>query len=172
MIPGRGSVTPVASRQTVQLSEEKRTAASIEMWNVETAERIASLSGHTAPVMSVSFSPDGQSLVSTSTDKSLRVWNVSDQACVRTIRDLNTDYLVAAFARDGQRIASVDSLGRTTLWTTDGTPLTQTRNTWSYRGTARPQQHAVFAVNRGGTIAASARSDEAVGIYDVPAVEK
>jgi WD40 repeat protein len=49
----------------------------VRVWDVATGEEKAKLEGHGDQVTSVSFSPDGVSIVSGSTDKTVRVWGVS-----------------------------------------------------------------------------------------------
>ena len=53
---------------------------SIRIWNVETAESIATLQGHTDPVYSVAWSPDGTKLASGSKDYSIRIWDVEQRS--------------------------------------------------------------------------------------------
>ncbi|MBI1743574.1 hypothetical protein HYR54_10995 [Candidatus Acetothermia bacterium] len=48
------------------------------LWEVSTGKKVATLLGHTNPVRSVSFSPDGKLLASGSGDKTIRVWDVRD----------------------------------------------------------------------------------------------
>lgn len=50
----------------------------IRLWNAETGEPGATLTGHSDRVTSLKFSPDGSRIVSGSADQSLRVWNTAD----------------------------------------------------------------------------------------------
>ena len=43
------------------------------------------LQGHSSPVYSVSWSPDGRSIVSGSHDNSIKVWDVSRGTCTATL---------------------------------------------------------------------------------------
>jgi WD40 repeat protein len=48
----------------------------IRIWNVKTGKTTQILSEHTAPVLSLSFSPKDETLVSGSADRSVMVWQL------------------------------------------------------------------------------------------------
>ena len=48
----------------------------IKLWSVETGQEIKTLVGHSNYVTSVSFSPDGKTVVSGSWDKKIKLWSV------------------------------------------------------------------------------------------------
>jgi WD40 repeat protein len=65
----------------------------IKLWDVATGKPITTLKGHTSPVWSVSFSPDGKTLASGSEDNTIKVWNFDlDNLLVRGC-DWVRDYL-------------------------------------------------------------------------------
>jgi WD40 repeat protein len=45
------------------------------VWNAETGQEMLTLRGHSDDVMSVSFSPNGQRIVSGSRDGTVKVWD-------------------------------------------------------------------------------------------------
>ena len=47
----------------------------IELWDLTTGEKLSTLDGHTAPVKTLLFSPDGKTLVSTGQDGTILVWD-------------------------------------------------------------------------------------------------
>ena len=47
----------------------------IELWDLTTGEKLSTLDGHTAPVETLVFSPDGKTLVSTGQDGTILVWD-------------------------------------------------------------------------------------------------
>jgi WD40 repeat protein len=63
--------------------------------------------GHTDPVLSVAFSPDGQHIVSGSADKTICVWNATTGEIVAGPFTGHTDWVRSvAFSPDGQHIVS------------------------------------------------------------------
>ena len=82
------------------------------------------LEGHTGPVLSVSFSPDGNLVASGSVDNTLRLWRVNEAALLRTMRGHPFPVLTLQFSPDGAILAtgSTDGLGR--LWRVSNGKLT------------------------------------------------
>lgn len=57
----------------------------VQLWNAVTGKQIRSFEGHTGPVNSVAFSPDGRYLLTGSDDKTARLWDVKSGQQIRTI---------------------------------------------------------------------------------------
>ncbi|KAJ5088478.1 WD40 repeat-like protein [Penicillium angulare] len=82
------------------------------------------LEGHTKPVFSVVFSPDGKLLATTSSDDTLRVWNVSTGMPKYIIYDLYESGSEVNFSSDGRTLVSTKlETGSVQLWdAATGTP--------------------------------------------------
>jgi WD40 repeat protein len=58
----------------------------VKVWDATSGQETLTLKGHTAWVLSVAFSADGQRLASASADESVKVWDATPKAQQRTSR--------------------------------------------------------------------------------------
>ncbi|KAH8817863.1 hypothetical protein DL96DRAFT_1820589 [Flagelloscypha sp. PMI_526] len=73
--------------------------------------------GHSSPVRSAAFSPDGQYIVSGSDDTALRLWDATTGAIIgEPLRGHSSPVNSAAFSPDGQRIVSGSDDKTARLW--------------------------------------------------------
>ena len=101
---GKGYITDIKySPDGTQLA----VGSSIGIWlyNANTGDPLALLTGHTKPVTVIAFSPNGDKLVSGSYDGTLRLWNPHTAELLKT---LNADGRIAAvaFSPDGRTLAN------------------------------------------------------------------
>ena len=73
------------------------------------------LERHAIAVFSLTFSPDGQKLVSGSMRNSIRLWRVPDGALLSALNFVDAIVSVA-FSPDGQTLASGSTNGTVQLW--------------------------------------------------------
>jgi len=103
-------------------SEDK----TVKLWEVDSGKNIhtfkrevhsfSAVAGHTKPVNSVAFSPDGQFILSGSNDKSVKLWNVEKSRLVRTYRDSKGAVTSVTFSPDGQHFLSGGTGKTLKLW--------------------------------------------------------
>jgi WD40 repeat protein len=81
------------------------------------------LEGHDRSILAVSFSPDGQLLVSGSDDKTVKLWH-RDGRLIETLTNHQERVRSVSFSPDEQRFASASYDGTVKVWRRDGTLLT------------------------------------------------
>ncbi len=86
------------------------------VWDVENGRELLKLKGHTAFIQSVTFSPDGQRILSGSTDRTAKVWDAATGSNLVTLRGHRFQVEPAKFSHDGKRIVtgSVDKTAK--IW--------------------------------------------------------
>lgn len=84
------------------------------LWDVRTGRLLHKLEGHSHPVTSVVFSPDGTTIATAGTN--IKLWNVRSGQLINTI-DKHTDYInVLAYSPDGSKIASASNDRTAKVW--------------------------------------------------------
>ncbi|MBW4652089.1 MAG: caspase family protein [Kaiparowitsia implicata GSE-PSE-MK54-09C] len=87
--------------------------------DIETGVLQVSLKGHQGAVMDVAFSPDGQSIVTASTDGTVRLWSAqtgSEMALLRPHSTTATAIKHVFFSPDGQYVSALTHQGHLYLW--------------------------------------------------------
>lgn len=77
--------------------------------------KLLSMLKHPSQVTNINFSPDGQMLVSASTDKIVRLWKI-DGTLLKTLKGHKSAVSSAIFSPDGKTIASASVDGTVMLW--------------------------------------------------------
>ncbi len=76
---------------------------------------LLSILNHTAPVTSISFTPDSETLASGSRDKLVRLWH-RDGTLLKTLAGHQAQVINLSFSPDGQILASASQDGMVILW--------------------------------------------------------
>ena len=93
----------------------------ILLWDVSTtpAVNLGRLTGHTGPIISLAFSPDGRMLASASADQKVRLWNVASRSAIDApLFGHDFQVLTVAFSPDGTSLASGGADHNIALWRT------------------------------------------------------
>ena len=84
------------------------------MWDLH-GRSLATLQGHQSIVRSASFSPDGQHIVTASSDKTARVWDLHGRS-LATLQGHQSAVTSASFSPDGQHIVTASSDKTARVW--------------------------------------------------------
>ncbi|MFB2892966.1 AAA-like domain-containing protein [Aerosakkonemataceae cyanobacterium BLCC-F50] len=109
------------------------------------------LNGHTAAVLAVDFSPDGQQIATASVDGTVKLWQPNG-TLITTLKGHQSIVRAVQFSPDNQIIASAGDDKTIRLWRRDGTLLktidSQTAGIWSLKFN---QTGSNFAVSGAGS---------------------
>jgi WD40 repeat protein/serine/threonine protein kinase len=132
----------------------------VKVWDAASGREILILSGHTARVDKVAYSPDGRRIASASHDGTVRFWDATSGQEVSTLRGHTGKRLLSvAFRPDGRRIASASDDQTVKVWDT-----TTGQETLTLRGHTGWVAGAVFSPD--GRRIASASYDQTVKVWD------
>ena len=142
----------------------------IELWHLDTTQDDRSnsrsqnhkdvLLGHTGWVCAVDFSPDGNLLVSASSDYSIKLWDVKTKQCIKTLQGHTRWIRTVAFSPDGQQLVSGSGDYTIKLWdVATGNCL----KTW--QGHTGWIWSVVFSPD--GTTIASGSEDKTIRLWDL-----
>eukprot|EP01052_Picozoa_sp_SAG31_P057194 SAG31_NODE_16792_length_695_cov_2.310403_2_plen_71_part_01 len=70
----------------------------MRIWSAVTGECEQTLEGHSYPVSSAAFSPDGTKVVTASDDKTVRIWSAVTGECEQTLEGHSSGVNSAAFS--------------------------------------------------------------------------
>jgi WD domain, G-beta repeat/TIR domain len=128
-------------------------------------QRLLTLTGHSAAVTAVAFSPNARIIVSGSLDRSVRIWDAANGRLLRTLTGDSDGVTAVAFLPSGQRIAS-GSLDRSiVIWdTTTGQSIRALRFDPTYAWEVPPAVWSI-AVSPDGTRIVSGSADASVKIW-------
>jgi WD40 repeat protein len=85
-------------------------------WQRQTHLELKALLGHSGPVFSVAFSPDGQKIATGSGDTTVKVWDAASGKELFTLRGHSNRVTSVAFSPDGQKIATGSRDATARVW--------------------------------------------------------
>jgi serine/threonine protein kinase len=105
------SSLPSAGINSVNFSPDGKILASgddkiIKLWDLNTQQVIATLSGHSQAIKSVAYSPDGKILATASDDQTIKLWDIDQLREIFTLIGHSHAVKSVAFRPDGQILAS------------------------------------------------------------------
>jgi WD40 repeat protein len=74
------------------------------LWEAENGKHLATFLGHTNPVNSAVFSPDGRRVLTASEDKTARLWEAENGKLLATFQGHTDAVRSAVFSPDGRRV--------------------------------------------------------------------
>ena len=131
----------------------------ILLWNVATGDLIHTFGGPTTWVLSVVFSPDGQTLASGSHDSTVRLWDVATGENIKTLRGHTERVRSVVFSPDGQTLASGSEDSTICLWDVATGSLLQTL-------TEHPDSVVSLSFSPNGQALASGGEDSIVRLWN------
>lgn len=94
------------------------------IWNVATADSLASISDSDGVINAVAWSPDGSTILTGSSDETVRLWNASSGEMVRRYWGAVDEITCVAFSPNGAIVAAGSADAKVRTWnTTTGAPL-------------------------------------------------
>ena len=133
----------------------------MRLWDAKTGQHKATLTGHTRQVISVAFSPDGNTLASGSWDRTVRLWDAVTGQHNATLTGHAHWVNSVAFSPDGKTIASASEDRTVRLW---DAKTGQHKDTIA---TGYPGGINSIAFSPDGKTIASASDDNMVRLWDV-----
>lgn len=135
--------------------------STVQLWDMATRQKIASLHGHTQRVRSVAFSPNGETLASGGQwNVPMKLWDVVTQQSITALQGHSDDVESVAYSVDGTMLASGGQDNTARIW-----DLASRREIATLTGHRDEVQSVAFSPD--GTTLASGGGDNTVKLWYV-----
>jgi WD40 repeat protein/energy-coupling factor transporter ATP-binding protein EcfA2 len=123
--------------------------------------RVQTLKGHTDVIFGVTYSPDGKTLASASSDKTVKLWDINTGKVIQTLKGHISGVQDVNYSPDGKILASSSNDGTIKLWDVKTAKI--------IKNLKAHKEGAVFSVSFSpdGKKLASASADETVKLWDI-----
>jgi serine/threonine protein kinase/WD40 repeat protein len=154
---------PVASftSNRLQLVTARRTGA-LELWDLQTGQRMQRFAGHSGDVRNLVCSADGRLILSAGTDNTVRLWDVASGKERRQLKCDDRQVRCIALSPDSKRALSADVYGLVHLW-----DLASGKEVCSMEGHTMVVNSVAFSPD--GRRAVSGSDDRTVRLWQLPA---
>ena len=98
----------------------------ISVWDIAKGKRIAHFTGHNDWIGTITFSPCGEFLASSSDDKSLRVWDIAKGVQKMVYTDFQTPRTVPFYSTEGELFVIVNAQDTIEVWNVERREKIQT----------------------------------------------
>jgi WD40 repeat protein/serine/threonine protein kinase len=105
--------SPIANQVAIGCDDD---ATMLRIWDLDTQQPLRTLVGHTDAVTSISYSKDGQRLLTTSFDNTARIWNSVTGEQLQKLEGHSWWVWDAAFSPDETRVVTVSQDGSAIVW--------------------------------------------------------
>lgn len=134
-------------------------STALKVWDRQTGKNLHTLEGHQQPVTSLSFSPDGNLIVSSSFDKTIKIWDAQQGQELRTLADHEAAVTSVCFSFDGQWIVSGSEDHRLKIWKTETGQVLRTL-------AGHDQSVTCVAINHNGQWIISGSEDQTLKLWE------
>jgi WD40 repeat protein len=109
------SVGPISPDGTVVPTCERLTNV-VNVWEISTGRKLATLEGHRSWATAMEYSRDGRTLATGGADTAVKLWDTTTWRELRTLEGHSGHITGIAFLPDGRQIATTASDGTTRVW--------------------------------------------------------
>lgn len=109
-------VNSVAISPDGQLLATAGSNGTLILWNIKTGEKIATMPGHSEPIILTRFSPDGSKIATGSIDATAILWDVNTHQKIHTLQGKGGRIWPVGFNSNGTVLATGNDNGSVTLW--------------------------------------------------------